>query len=214
MTVTKDRSTSATRSKQRKVAIKIDKSEAVSMNNTQKINKVDKVVTQGEKQELVHCDGIDLTYDPGDELDFEDVDLVEEDLEVDQVDQPEITDQSQYLADREKNKEVPIRHKSNSENCSIEELMNNPQLQQVFNKMLDVHLVQERAKLLGECSRSTVVSDFIPNDNKVVTPNKLTQETVNNVELNTNQNRVNVIKSPSNTTIYVPALQRMCSQNK
>ena len=138
---------------------------------------------EGEKQELVHCDGIDLTYDPGDELDFKDVDLVEEDLEVDKL---ENADQSQYLADREKNKEVPIRNKSNAENCSIEELMNNPQLQQVFNKMLDVCLVQERAKLLGECSRSTVVSDFMPNDNKVVT----------------------------DTTIYVPRCRECVLQNK
>ena len=86
--------------------------------------------------------------------------------------------------------------------------MSNPQFQQVFNKMLDVRMVQERAKLLGECSNSTLLTNVIPHDNFMTTT---IDSTPGKHNLNRNQNRENPnpVKSPSDTTIYAPALQRV-----
>ena len=76
------------------------------------------------------------------------------------------------------------------------QLMSNPHIKNLLNKMLDEHFEQEFAKHLGETSKSTVLTKTIDS-----TPTgRCTQNK------NINAAAIEKIKSPSDTTIYAPAL--------
>ena len=75
-------------------------------------------------------------------------------------------------------------------------VMNNPHLKKLFNQMLDERIKQASER--GESSSSQLLTTLTPNGATVnKTPEKSSGKTT-----------VNLVKSPSDTTIYAPALQR------
>ena len=58
---------------------------------------------------------------------------------------------------------------TNPSNLTLQDLMANEQLRNVFNQSLDERMDQEHAKLLGECSNSNLVTTTKSNVEKVIT---------------------------------------------
>ena len=94
-------------------------------------------------------------------------------------------------------------------------LSKNPQLERLFNQFLDERLKKEKARTGGESSGSTLLSTANPalvqdasreGNTKFREKGQYIQNTANA------QNQT--IKSPSDTTIYVPAIQRAKDQSE
>ena len=80
-----------------------------------------------------------------------------------------------------------------------ERVMSNPHLKKLFNKMLDDRIKQAMASESGESSKSRLLTMLTPPQNK---QSGLASENI----VSTKEN--NVVKSPSDTTIYVRALAK------
>ena len=83
-------------------------------------------------------------------------------------------------------------------------IMNNPHLKRLLNRMLDERIKEVNSK--GESSGSQLLSCMSPND----PPNTQGKTHVPATAAENKKNRqgINIVKSPSDTTIYVPALKR------
>ena len=161
-------------------------------------------------------DGIKVSVNSDEELDYEDDVLMGEEEEIGSIDQKdnavssinELDDSdSQEIGGhlRKKNKnptqeevvtETDLNLGASSASLIDEQVMNNPHLKRLLNKMLDERILE--AKRNGESSDSQLLSKMTPtqiNEGKT----KNSKQTQGNP----------VIKSPSDTTIYVPALNRI-----
>ena len=108
------------------------------------------------------------------------------------------------------------RNVCNETTVLMEELLNKPQLKVVFNKILDKRMVQERGKLLGEYSVLPPIMNENNNFNAtgmVKTPDLQKRKSIVENAYNSNFQH-NMIKLPSDTTIYAPALYRMNTPEK
>ena len=84
--------------------------------------------------------------------------------------------------------------------------MNNPHLRKLFNKMLDERI--ESARVEGESSGSRLLTVMTPKPADKSSSKKKNTTTTDEGNGRSNLLRNKLIKSPSDTTIYAPALQR------
>ena len=127
-------------------------------------------------------DGFDVEVDE-EELDYEDTDAVENEGSNRQSDSPQEAD--------EEDSDVDLG--ATGESVNQEKLiMENPSLRKLFNQLLDERIKQASEK--GESSGSTLLSSMSPQQRGKQNPG--------------NGNKVNLVKSPSDTTVYVPALKQ------
>ena len=96
------------------------------------------------------------------------------------------------------------------QNLTEKDLMGNPHIEKILNKMMDERFDREFARRMGETSKSTTLTRPPDSDNnprgKVNISGK---ESVNNSKNSQiEKDKCSKIKSPSDTTIYVLALKR------
>ena len=173
-----------------------DKKDNKKARNT-KLNKID----DGIKISV----GADMSSDE-EELDYED-DLMDEDehgsIEAEdfrQNEDLEVTDEVEEPTRRGNAKSLvtdsEIMLGASSSTLNDEEMvMSNPHLKKLFNKMLDERIKQVAAKE-GESSRSQILTSLTP------------QHVDKTPERTGKVKNSNVIKSPSDTTVYAPTLSR------
>ena len=137
------------------------------------------------------CDGVKVTLGSDEELDYID-DVLENEETVSE------------------NSEACLRNSPTSQ--EEEQLMGNPHIKKLLNKMLDERIEQEFTRRLVESSKSTILTT--PQSKGTL---NIFNTPVKDVGKNMNTNRANVIinsaertkiKSPSDTTVYVPGLRR------
>ena len=145
-----------------------------------------------------------MAVDPGEELDYDDVLVPEEDSGSGNSFREDM--------DLEPEPETGAVNSSPQEQlggCSVEQLLANPQLQSLLNKMVNERIQREKAQMIGESSKSTVLTST-QQEQRVITPRNDhgKRQSVDHDKLRHSVERVGLIKSPSDTTIYVPALRK------
>ena len=196
-------------------AKKINK-QAVSKNNNAclDLGKVRKLVRNQEskvKHEHDHnrvvtvknkFDGIQISLNSDEEeLDYDDIVSQEEEGSIDQL--------SENGEENNNAKNDTTLGTSSSNFADEQTIMNNPHLHKLLNKMLD-----ERIKIAtsGECSLSQLLSKMTPTNSadKMENVNKVNKDGSDKKKKTGKQGMsINVVKSPSDTTIYAPALKRI-----
>ena len=153
------------------------------------------------KNVTLFCDGIQLSVNSDKELDYVDDLLGEEEGSIDQDDQDNDISQLDVPGDSA-NTVSDFQLGATSASLNDEQVvMNNPHLCKLLNKMLDERM--EEAHQKGETSSSQLLTH--------TTPGSATKGKVNvqrGISTNVNETTNKLIKSPSDTTIYAPALKK------
>ena len=156
-------------------------------------------------------DGIQVSVNSDEELDYED-DLPDpdEDGSVFHQSDKEETDDTDGLAVAESTNNGLGLGASSASMTEEETIMNNPHLRKLLNKMLDERI--KDANIRGESSGSQLLTRMTPQAEQSSKGPKR-NNTGNSLPRNNNLGNA-LVKSPSDTMIYVPALKRVVNQKE
>ena len=173
---------------------------------------------EDDNQELDEYDQIRTTVDPAedheftdydDELDREDGELVEEESQ-DNEGQVQINDDTDFSVDSEVTFKKPINHDLQSEAEDFSYLKGNVAFENYIKKMVAEQIQSTPKGNQGDASKRAVKGKRKREEGtggtSTLTPKKVKKGNDNAI-LNSNE----LIKSPSDTTIYAPALNRLTS---
>ena len=170
-------------------------------------------------------DGIQVSVNSDEEeLDYEDdilenkvddeMDTFQDELEIERNEDERVVLAKQQVKDKQvdktRNSEITDKASDGNEmvlgvsSASLTEeelMMNNPHLKKLLNRMLDERIKEAQNK--GESSSSCILSGMAPQ----------VEGSQVNQKVNKKKQNAGIVKSPSDTTIYVPALQKARVKN-
>ena len=209
----KKRSISNKRSVARKIEFKRDDN-----NNTNAtVNKAPKavpVLDGNEIAELDAHDGVLIAVDPGEELDYDDV-LVPDDRTVQST--MEEWDEEPAMVQDEQRSNVDVSSEQQFNGCTVEQLLANPQLKLLLNRMVDERIQKDKSIVAGTSARKDVIEmGAVAVATTPKTANEHGKVAVINSTITNSKSKhrssgtkaIPVVKSPSDTTIYAPALKQ------
>ena len=161
------------------------------------------VGTKAKKTDLLINDGIQVSV----LSDKEDLDYVDNVTDVDQDDKNGSINQDQGSSDDTMDSQIEGGIGLGATSASLndeEQILNNPYLKKLLEKMLDERIKNAKGK--GESSTSELLTSR--------TPNQTTKESGEKGKQSQQKSKNNLIKSPSDTTIYAPALKCTPLRNK
>ena len=185
-----DKSRTRARSKGKGQDKAVNSKDAVEVRQKNKLSESSDIVEPNNKKRIKLTDGIQVMVNSDEELDYKD------DIDIPLGDEGSIDGDTEDLTDS------AIILGATSDTLNDEELvMSNLHLKKLFNKMLDERIKKAAAEH-GETSDSRILSSLTPPQGAAKRSNKGNQNQVL-------QPTTRLIKSPSDTTVYAPALNRM-----